>query len=302
MVWLRRIGLFLLVNFVVMFTVGMILWLIGAQDWLSAQGLDLPTLLVSCLAWGMGGSLFSLLISKQIARWTMGVQTIERQRATGAELELLQLVDGLARKANLKGLPEVGVYHSPELNAFATGPSERSALVAVSTGLLRALSRSELEAVLGHEISHVKNGDMITMTLLQGVMNAFVLFLSRVVAYAIVLGGRRSDEDSRGGSYGAFSMVSFLLQTVFMVAASLVIAAYSRWREYRADAGGARLAGKDAMIQALRALERGSKIVDPAHDAAAIAALKINGTPWRFGDLFATHPPLTERIARLQQS
>lgn len=301
MTWLRRIGLFLLVNFCVMATVGIILWLVGAQQWLSQQGLNIPSLLVSCLVWGMAGSVISLLLSRQMAKWTMGVRVIDRNRATGAEAELLALVDQLAQKAQLKALPEVGIYASPELNAFATGPSERRSLVAVSTGLLRALPRPELEAVLGHEISHIGNGDMITMTLLQGVVNAFVLFLSRVVAYALVFAGRRDDQDSRGGNYAAFSMVSFLLQMVLMLLGSMVIAAYSRWREFRADAGGARLAGRDPMIRALESLERGSKIQDPSHDVPAVAALKIAGTPWRFGDLFASHPPIASRVARLRE-
>jgi heat shock protein HtpX len=300
MMWLRRIGLFLLVNFCVMATVGLILWLFDAQTWLSHQGLNIPALLVSCLVWGMTGSVISLLLSKQMAKWTMGLQMLDRQRASGAEAELLRLVDELAQRASLKALPEVGIYRSAELNAFATGPSETRALVAVSTGLLRSLSREELEAVLGHEISHIKNGDMITMTLLQGVMNAFVLFLSRILAYALVMGRRSENTDARGGSYAAFGAVSFLLQMVFMVLASMVIAGYSRWREYRADAGGARLAGVSSMISALRALERGSKIEDPTHSPPALAALKIAGAPWHFGDLFSTHPPLQARINRLQ--
>ena len=301
MIWLRRIGLFLLVNFCVMATVGIILWLLGAQQWLSQQGLNIPSLLVSCLVWGMAGSVISLLLSRQMAKWTMGVRIIDRDRATGEQAELLALVDQLAQRAQLKALPEVGIYNSPELNAFATGPSERRSLVAVSTGLLRTLPRAELEAVLGHEISHIGNGDMITMTLLQGLVNAFVLFLSRVVAYALVFTGRRDNEDSRGGNYATFSLVSFLLQMVLMLLGSLVIAAYSRWREYRADAGGARLAGRDPMIRALESLERGSRIQDPSHDVPAVAALKIAGTPWRFGDLFASHPPISSRVTRLRE-
>lgn len=296
MVWLRRISLFIALNFAVMVTIGFLLWILGADRWLQANGLNIRQLLVWSLVWGMGGSFISLALSRIMAKWTMGVQVIDRATATGESKALLDLVDDLCRKANLKGQPEVGIYRSPELNAFATGPSQRRALVAVSSGLLQRMKPEELRAVLGHEVTHVANGDMITMTLLQGIVNAFVLFLSRALAYALVLAGRRDGERASGASFG---IVSFVLQILFMILGSLLIAAYSRWREFRADRGGAQLAGRDAMISALQTLEQTSKIQDPAHDQATVAAFKIS-SPSSIFRLWATHPPIEERVARLR--
>ena len=200
---------------------------------------------------------------------------------------------GLARGARLPALPEVGIYDSPEVNAFATGPTKSRALVAVSSGLLGRMNRDEVEGVLGHEITHVANGDMVTMTLLQGVVNAFVLFFARVVAMAVSQNVR---QESRG-------MVNFLvvivLQIVLSLLGALVVAAFSRWREFRADHGGATLAGTPKMIAALERLRRNAEMVDTSHEA--LATLKIAGAPSRFMTLLASHPPLEERIARLQQ-
>jgi heat shock protein HtpX len=224
----------------------------------------------------------------------MGVKVIDPHTKDPAERELLEIVHRLARKASLSTMPEVGLYRSNEVNAFATGPSRSRSLVAVSTGLISRMKENEMEGVIGHEISHIANGDMVTMTLLQGVVNAFVMFLARVLAYA--LSGRNRENSSSTSYY----MLVILFEIVFMVFGSLLVAAYSRYREFRADAGGARLAGKDAMISSLQTLRVLSEIKDPKENPA-MAAFKISHQG-RKGLLrfFASHPPLEERIERLQ--
>ena len=199
----------------------------------------------------------------------------------------------------MPALPEVGIFNSNEANAFATGPTRARALVAVSTGLLNRMNDKEVEAVLGHEISHVANGDMVTMTLLQGVVNAFVMFLARVLAY-VVSGLGKNRENNSGGSYMSYILFVYLFEFVFMILGSLVVATYSRHREFRADAGGARLAGKESMIAALKALQNLQEIKDPKENPA-MAAFKISH-PSKRGllRLFATHPPIEERIEKLR--
>ena len=294
--WLRRISLFLALNFLVMLTIGFLLWIFGAQAWLTPRGLDIQQLMIWSMAWGMGGSLLSLALSRVMAKWTMGVRVIDRNAATGEQRTLLEVVDELYQKAGLTGVPEVGIYHSPEPNAFATGPSQHRALVAVSSGLLQRMTSTEVRGVLGHEVSHIANGDMITMTLLQGVVNAFVLFLSRALAYVLMMAFRRDEKGSPGWLFGLTSMA---LQFILMALGSLLIAAYSRWREFRADRGGARLAGRNAMILALQALEKTLDIRDPAHDQPVVAAFKISGSGLM--NLWSSHPPLPDRIARLRE-
>jgi heat shock protein HtpX len=214
------------------------------------------------------------------------------------------IVHGLARAAALPKMPEVGIYESPDVNAFATGPTKSRALVAVSTGLLQRMGSREIEGVLGHEITHVANGDMVTMTLLQGVINAIVLFVSRVLAFAVTQALRSRDDRGSGGGYWMQFLLVQLFQIVFSILGSMVVAAFSRWREFRADAGGARLAGRENMIGALRALRR---LYEPeiaaaeAQRAPSFQSLKISGPPRGFMALFADHPPLEERIARLEQ-
>jgi heat shock protein HtpX len=212
-------------------------------------------------------------------------------------------VHGLARAANLPKLPEVGVYESDEVNAFATGPTRSRALVAVSTGLLQRLGSHEVEGVLGHEVTHIANGDMVTMTLIQGVINSFVLFLSRVLAFIVSQALRSRDDRDSGGGMLQY-LLSIVFQIVLSILGSLVVFWFSRWREFRADAGGARLAGRQNMINALRALQR---LHDPevvqaeAQQHPAFQSLKISGPTGGFARLFASHPPLEERIARLEQ-
>jgi heat shock protein HtpX len=245
----------------------------------------------------MAGAFISLALSRLMAKWFMGVQVIDPRTADPDLHELVQTVHSLAQRAGLPAMPEVGIYDSPEVNAFATGPSRSRSLVAVSRGLLQAMRRSELEGVLGHEIAHIANGDMVTMTLIQGIINAFVMFLARVLAFAVSQ-GMRSRDDGRGGNYFVQYLLVHLFEFVFSLLGWIVVCWFSRLREFRADAGGARYASRERMIGALEALRR-------VHETPAITAgqadsfqtLKISGKP---GHLFSTHPPIEERIARLQ--
>jgi heat shock protein HtpX len=242
-----------------------------------------------------------------MAKWMMGVQIVDPQTRDTDLQELVQIVHALARGAHLPKMPQVGIYDSPDLNAFATGPTKSRALVAVSTGLLSRMNREQLEGVLGHEITHVANGDMVTMTLLQGVVNAFVMFLSRAIAFAIAqaLRGDREDRE-RGGGMSWFTMyaIQFVLEICFMILGSMIVAWFSRYREFRADQGGAKLAGRESMISALRELQRNYEApyvqAAAAQTQPAIQALQISGRPRGLMKFFASHPPLDERIARLE--
>jgi len=297
----KRIILFLLVNMAVLSTVSALLYFFNIRPYISQYGLDYQSLAIFCLIWGMAGAFISLLISRFMAKWMMGVQIIDPETRDPSMRALVQLIYSLAKKAGLPAMPEVGIYDSPEVNAFATGPSKSRSLVAVSSGLLNKMNPDELEAVLGHEITHVANGDMVTMTLLQGVINAFVMFFARVVAFAISRAlGRRDDESAESTSPFLYQMTVFGLEIVFMILGSIVVASFSRYREFRADAGGARLAGPQKMIQALQALKRTVEIQDPSHEQQAFQALKISSQS-SFMKLFSSHPPLDDRIARLKE-
>ncbi len=293
----KRVVLFVAVNILVVLTISITLNLLGVRPYLEASGINYRALLVFCAVWGMGGAFISLSLSRVMAKWTMGVHVIEPSSPDPAARELVATVHNLARAAGLPKMPEVGVYDSPEVNAFATGPSKSRALVAVSSGLLRRMNRQEVEGVLGHEIAHIANGDMVTMTLLQGVINVFVMFFARVIAFALVQFLRRDEE--RGGSWGLQFLITFVLEILLSLLGAMVVAAFSRWREFRADAGGARVAGRGNMIAALQALQRTHELVDTQHQA--LATLKIAGRRGGLALLFATHPPLEERIARLQR-
>lgn len=297
MAFAKRILLFLLLNFLVVMMISVVLHLFNVRSYFTAYGLDYRSLLIICFVWGMGGAFISLMLSRVMAKWLMGIQLINPHTQNSEEAWLISTVYALARQANLSVMPEVGMFRSNEPNAFATGPTRSKSLVAVSTGLIQRMTPEEVKAVLGHEISHIANGDMVTMTLLQGVVNAFVMFLARVLAYALSGFGRNQEK----GSYGSLIFFTYLFEIVFMILGSIVVCAYSRYREFRADRGGAILAGKDNMIGALRALMAAQKIHDPRADQPAIAAFKIAkpGTK-RLLWLFATHPPLESRIARLQ--
>jgi heat shock protein HtpX len=297
---LKRIFIFFAINILVVLTISLILNLLHVRPFLNAHGLDYESLMIFCLIWGVGGALISLALSRQMAKWLMGVHIIDHTTHDPELQRLLHTVHQLAHAAHLPTMPEVGIYESPEANAFATGPSKRRSLVAVSRGLLRRMSQSELEGVLGHEISHVANGDMVTMTLVQGVVNAFVMFLARVLAYIFSGLGQRNERSS-GGSYMVFNMLVFFFEIVFMALGWIVIATYSRFREFRADRGGARLAGRDKMIGALEALQRTQQIQDPAALKPAFQSMKISSVK-KHGllALFSTHPPLEVRIERLR--
>lgn len=294
MAFLKRIFLFMVVNILVMTTISLVLSLLGVRPYLSARGIDYNALMVFCLVWGMGGAFISLALSRLMAKWMMGVKVIDPLRAAGEEARLVQTVHALAKGAGLSVMPEVGVYNSPEINAFATGPTRSRALVAVSAGLLNRMDGDQVEGVLGHEIAHVANGDMVTMTLIQGIINAFVMFLARVIAFAV---SSQVKEDARRGVQFAVTLV---LEILLSVLGMMVVAAFSRHREYRADAGGARLAGRGKMISALEALQRSTGMVD--NRQPALAAFKISGRRSGFMAFLSTHPPLEDRIARLQQA
>jgi heat shock protein HtpX len=302
----KRAFLFVLVNILVMLTISVVLGVLRVGQYMPRGGLS--SLAVFCLVWGFAGALISLGLSRVMAKWTMGVQVIPPDTNEPGLRDLVDMVHRLARQAELPKMPEVGIYQSGEVNAFATGPTKSRALVAVSTGLLQRMDGPEVEGVLGHEVTHIANGDMVTMTLIQGVINAFVLFLSRVLAIVLsqALRGREQERDNyeRGSGSGLEFLLAIVFQIVFSILGSLVVCWFSRLREFRADAGGARLAGRENMLDALRALRR---LHDPelaaaeAHHHQSFQSLKISGPRGGFLALFATHPPLEERIARLER-
>ncbi|MEI7482793.1 MAG: protease HtpX [Elusimicrobiota bacterium] len=290
----KRIFLFLAVNILILATLSITMRLLGVGNYFSARGIDYQALMTFCLVWGMGGAFISLSLSRVMAKWMMGVVVIDPDTREPELGELVRMVHNLAKAAGLPKMPQVGYYPSPEVNAFATGPTKSRALVAVSAGLLKRMDRVQLEGVLAHEIAHVANGDMVTMTLVQGIINAFVMFLARVIAFFLANRGRDS-ESSSAPSY----LVIFLLEMVLSVLGMVVVSAFSRRREYRADEGGARLAGRDKMISALEGLQRTVAYADLTNKES-LATLKISGKPKGLFSLFATHPPLEERIARLK--
>lgn len=282
---MKRILLFMVTNLAIMLTLSLVLSLLGITG---GGGLD--DLLVFCLFWGMGGAFLSLQLSRFMAKRAMGVELVDG-RTGHADLDWLHAtVRQLADRSGLP-MPEVGYYESPEVNAFATGPSRSRSLVAVSTGLLRTMSRDEVEGVLAHEVAHVQNGDMVTMTLIQGVVNAFVMFFARIIANIL-----RNTVDERAS--GAVYFLSYMvLQVVLGVLGMVVVAWFSRAREFRADAGAATLAGSGKMIAALQRLQQHTQQIES--DQPALATMKIAGAgSWMA--LLSTHPPLEARIAALR--
>jgi heat shock protein HtpX len=287
---MKRIFLFLATNIAVLAVMTVVLSLLGVDRFLTGTGLNLPMLMVFSLVVGFTGSIFSLLISKPMAKWSTGARVIDAP-SSSTELWLVDTVTRLAQRAGI-ATPEVALYEG-EPNAFATGAFKNSALVAVSTGLLESMSKDEVEAVLGHEIAHVANGDMVTMTLIQGVVNTFVVFLSRVVGYAVDRALSRDNDRGPGVGYMVAVMVS---QIVFGIGASLIVAWFSRHREFRADAGSAKLLGSSQpMVNALARLGG----VDTSSLPERMATLGIQDKPG-FMSLFSTHPPIEERIAALR--
>ena len=289
----KRIFLFIVTNIAVILTLSIVAAIFGVGSGIGPEGLNLQSLAVFCLFWGMGGAFISLQMSRWIAKRATGAQLVDGRTGNSQVDWLYETVARLTRQANLP-MPEVGIYESPEVNAFATGPSKSRSLVAVSTGLLRSMRQDEVEGVLAHEVSHIANGDMVTMTLLQGVMNAFVMFFARVIAYALTRSG--DSRNNNGG--GSYYLIVFVLQIVLGILGSLVVNWFSRYREFRADHGGATLAGRERMIGALRRLAANHELVDTQQQA--LATMKINGgRGWT--TLFSTHPPLAERIAALEK-
>jgi heat shock protein HtpX len=288
---MKRILLFVLTNLAIMVTVSIVLSVLGIGGYRTAAGLDYGALAVFCLVWGMAGSFISLLLSRWMAKRAMGVELVDGRTGQEEADWLYRTVERMARQAQLP-MPEVGIYTSPEVNAFATGPSKSKSLVAVSSGLLRGMRREEVEGVLAHELSHIQNGDMVTMTLIQGVVNAFVLFASRVIANIV-----RNAVDERIAAMVGF-IVTIVLDIALGILGAMVVAWFSRAREFRADAGAAALAGRGNMIAALRRLQTTHQLVDPSNQA--LATMKIAGGGGRWMMLFSTHPPLEARIAALE--
>ncbi len=291
---MKRIGVFLLVNMLVLTTILIATTILGVNSYLTASGIDYYSLFIFAAIIGFSGSFISLALSKWIAKQMMNVKVLDPNSSLGSrERQLLNMVDSLAKKAGLQKTPEVGIYPSAEVNAFATGPSRNNSLVAVSSGLLDRMSINAVEGVLAHEVAHIANGDMVTMTLIQGVVNTFVVFLSRIIAYFVSTFVR---EEARG----IVHFISVLVfQILLSILASIAVMAYSRHREFAADSGGAELVGKSKMINALRSLKDSVQLLDNRQEA--LATFKISGEK-KMGlrQLLATHPDLDERIKRLQ--
>jgi heat shock protein HtpX len=294
----KRIFLFLAVNFLVIAAVSILTSILGIGHYMTAVGLNYGALFAFCLVWGMVGSLISLMLSKVMAKWMMGVKIITLD---GPHKDLVNTIHKLARRAGIQGMPEVGIYEAEEINAFATGPTKNKSLVAISSGLLNQMSESEIEGVLAHEVAHIANGDMITMALVQGVVNAFVMFFSRVVAFMIDQAMRGDREDSRGSSPFIHMILVMVLDMIFGILASPIVAWFSRYREFRADKGGADLAGKEKMIQALESLKRAyPQLVEAKSDNnTQYRSMQISSKESMFA-LFSTHPPLEDRIRALK--
>lgn len=295
---MKRIFLFILTNILVIATVTIITSLLGVQHWVGAYGINYESLLIFCLIWGFVGSGISLLMSKFMAKTMMGVQIVE---ANGPYGELVMKVHQMARQAGLSKMPEVGVYNSPEVNAFATGPSKNNSLVAVSTGLLQQMNTDEVEGVLAHEVAHIANGDMVTLALIQGVVNAFVMFFARIAAFALsqAMSGNRDNEERSSASPLIQMVLVMVFEVLFGFLAMFIVAYFSRIREYRADKGGAQFASRAKMIAALRKLKSRIDYVDDSQDT--VKAMKISSKKGLMSFL-STHPSLDDRIAALERA
>ncbi len=297
----KRVGLFLLVNMLVIVVgataISIIMRMFGLEPYATQHGINYGSLMIICLVWGMAGSFVSLMISKFMAKTMFKLQVLE---PNGPNAELVRRVHQLAQRAGLSKMPEVAIYNSPEVNAFATGPSRNNSLVAVSTGLLQNMNSEEAEGVLAHEVAHIANGDMVTMALIQGVVNAFVIFFARVVT--LIIDNFLRKDDGPGLGFFAYIMLNNLFHIIFGILASPVVFAFSRWREYRADAGGAQLAGKHKMIAALEALKRTyerAEVKSEINDSS-VRTMKISSHT-KMSELFSTHPTLDKRIEALKR-
>ena len=293
----KRIFMMILTNILIVAILGLVWAVISTVFGLgSVDGESMAPLMVLALIWGFGGAFISLLLSKQFAKWFQGVRVISPDDPGADARWLLSTVHRLAGQAGITGMPEVGIWDSPEVNAFCTGATKNSSLVAVSTGILQRMNKDELEGVLAHELSHAANGDMVTMTLIQGVVNSFVIFFSFVLARLLVRGNNRN----RGGSFLEFIVRQVLMMVLGLLAGVLVLYPFSRWREFRADKGGANLAGKGKMIAALRAIQDTFRLPQGAPaPSPALATMKISSGGRN--SLFSTHPSLDERIEALER-
>lgn len=295
---LKRIFLFGLINILIIATISVVMNIFGVQPYLEQNGINYSSLLIFCAIWGFGGAFISLALSRVMAKAMMGVKLIDANDPNVDHRMLVQRIYGFAKQAGLQTMPEVGIYESPEVNAFATGPTKNRSLVAVSRGLLNSMNQTETDGVLAHEVSHIANGDMVTMTLLQGLINVFVMFFARIIAFGV---SQTVDENKRYMvNFGVILVCEILLGLLGL----MVLAAFSRYREYRADAGSARLAGTHAMVSSLQALQRTMQRTLPqnqAEESPALASLKISGKAGGLLSLFATHPSLEKRIEALQK-
>ena len=289
----KRIFIFFLVNILILTTIALT-WSIAAS-YFGINPNGYMGLMILCLAFGMGGAFISLFLSKKIAKWTMKITILDPQKTQDPRMqELVEQVHRMSVAAGLPKMPEVGIYDSAEVNAFATGPSKRNSLVAVSTGLLHRLGKDEVEAIIGHEVAHIANGDMVTMTLIQGIINTLVMFAAHIIARIVA-----SQVDEKFSWIVHLASV-IILQIALSILGSIAVNYYSRRREFRADAGGAKLAGRGKMISALRALVDSQHLIDPRQEG--LASLKISGVQKsQLARLFSTHPPLEERIRRLER-
>ncbi|TFE23188.1 protease HtpX [Cohnella luojiensis] len=292
---MKRILLFILTNLLVMLTIGIILSVFGVGSYLNESGsVNLMSLLIFSAIVGFTGAFISLAMSRIMAKWMMRVRVLKPEaNLSHGERQLVEMVHRLSRSAGLMHMPQVGIYESHEVNAFATGPSKKRSLVAVSTGLLQEMDADAVEGIVAHEVAHIVNGDMVTMTLLQGVVNTFVVFLSRLAAWAVA----RLVKEELAWIVHLIAVIVF--QIAFSILGSMVVLAFSRYREFHADAGGAHLAGKDKMIHALRGLQRHTDRMRDSQQTA-ISTLQISGK--KRSALFSTHPDLEDRIRRLQAS
>ena len=290
----KRIALFVGVNILIIATLSLLMSLLGVRPYLDAKGIDYQSLMIFCLIWGFGGAFISLAMSRMMAKWMMGVKLVDPNDSNREYRELVDKVHEYSRAAGLEVMPEVGVYDSPELNAFATGPTRNRSLVAVSTGLLQRMNSKERDGVLAHEIAHIANGDMVTMTLAQGVVNAFVMFFARVAAF---FASQFVAEEKRPMVQMGIVVV---LELALGVLGMILISFFSRVREYRADDGGANLSSPGAMIAALEKLKANYSL-ESEDNQPALATLKISGKAQGLLSLFSTHPRLEDRIAALKE-
>lgn len=291
----KRISLFIITNFLIIFSLSLILKVFHLDNKLNSFGLKNTHLLIFCLVWGFSGSFISLMLSKIIAKKSMKVEIIDPKTFNEDLSSLVQAVHFLAKKAGIKVMPEVGIYDSDEINAFATGPTKNRSLVALSSGLVRQMSSEQIYGVLGHEISHIANGDMVTMTLIYGVMNSFVLFFPRIISLSLT-------SDSRTGIKVFIRyFLTMALELVFGILASIVICYFSRRREYRADKGAAELCGSKNMVLALEALLAQSNNSNNFVEKSGLATLKIYGVQSNLFGLFSTHPSVRNRIKQLKK-